>query len=265
MDNTYWQTQNNNEPLFADLHWSKPQFKDLSGKLAIIGGNSHGFSELSNCFVDANKAGIGYVKILAPDSLRKSLRPIFPEVEVAPSNRSGSFSHQALASWLDLADWSDGVIVCGDISHNSETMILLEQFINKCSKPISLINQSCDILLSSPLTILQANNLLIVPDLIQLQKFLIAIRYPSTIKSTSTINQVVDVLHSLTINYKFSLLFNFNQQIIIAQKGLISTTFINQDIKLNTALTYATVWRLQHPMLKSFQAMTTAIYELINN
>jgi len=263
MDSTYWQIQSKTTPLFPNLHWSQPEYKELSGKLVIIGGSINGFNELSKCFSDANKAGAGTIKVLAPDSLKKMLRTILPEADTAISNRSGSFGSQALASWLDLAEWADATIVSGDISHNSETIILLEKFIEKCSKPLSLYGDSANILISAPLSVIDAEHILVAPSFVQLQKFLIAIKYPMAIKASLGLNQVVNLLHSLTINYKFSLLISFNNNLILAQKGLVSTTALDGDIDLNKALTYASVWRIQQPVQSSFQAMTTAIFESI--
>jgi len=262
MDNTYWHQQSKSQALYPDIKWSQPEHRKLAGKLAIIGGNSHGFSSVSSSFAKAQAAGIGTIRTLLPDSLAKNLKHIWPESEFAASNKSGGFSSKALDDWLDLELWADATLISGDLSQNSETAILLEKFMTKNIHPLTLVGDSLSLAAISPLSIINHNQLLIAPSLSQLQKLLIAIRYPTALKSTISLNQLVELLHSLTYSYDLAINLTHQDQIFVAYKGEVSTTPTNNKVIdiLNIA-TASTVWRLQQPA-KVFQAMTTAIYEL---
>src|SRR5258708_2443063 len=96
MDRTYWHKQGS-EPLFPDLVWSRPETKQTAGKLLIIGGNVHGFSAVGNAYTEAIKAGIGTVRIILPDVLRKTVSKLLPEADFTASTPSGSFGQKALA------------------------------------------------------------------------------------------------------------------------------------------------------------------------
>ena len=44
MNHDYWHKQTSSKPLFPELIWSRPENRQLAGKLLIIGGNLHGFA-----------------------------------------------------------------------------------------------------------------------------------------------------------------------------------------------------------------------------
>ena len=89
MDNRNWLRQNN-EPLFPDIIWSKPENKKGAGKILIAGGNSESFSSIAKAYEDANRSGAGTIYLLVPESIKKLIKHI-PEIEYASSNPSGSF------------------------------------------------------------------------------------------------------------------------------------------------------------------------------
>src|SRR5687768_15187893 len=115
----YWQKQSVAKPLFADLLWSRPENRQSAGKLLIIGGNAHGFAAPAQAFNSSLKSGVGVVKVLLPDVLRKMVKAFLPEAEYGPSTPSGSFSQQSLATALELAAWADGVLIAGELGRNS--------------------------------------------------------------------------------------------------------------------------------------------------
>jgi NAD(P)H-hydrate repair Nnr-like enzyme with NAD(P)H-hydrate dehydratase domain len=121
MDRTYWHKQTAAEPLFPDLEWSRPQTAATAGKLMIVGGNSFGFVAPATAFSEAEKAGVGSVQMLLPDSLRPLIGKTFMAGELAASTPSGSFSQKALLELLAMSQWSDGVLFAGDLGRNSET------------------------------------------------------------------------------------------------------------------------------------------------
>ena len=99
----YWQRQDK-KPLFPEIEWNKPERRDQAGKLLIIGGSAGNFRAVALAYEAALKAGIGQVKVLVPDSLKKMIPPIITDIIFAPSNISGSFSMDAEANlWQPLA------------------------------------------------------------------------------------------------------------------------------------------------------------------
>ncbi len=259
MDNTYWLRQELNKPLFENVVWSRPEQRSLSGKLGIIGGNAHGFSAVSDAFAAANQAGIGAVRLVLPENLSKTIGHMLPESEFAPDNKSGGFGLKALELWLTLANWSDASLLCGDLGKSSETEILLERFLEKNPLPITLTGDTLDLAMTLPLLLLEHKQLLLAPTFSQFQHLLTSIRYPNALTSNMTLYQLVDLMHSLTLNYKFAIIFNYDNQSIIAYKGQVSSTPTPSDISILKAAVYLSVWRLQQPA-KPFEAMTSGIY-----
>ena len=260
MDQEYWQKQEKGKPLYPDILWSQPVNKTLAGKLAIIGGDAQGFSSVSSAYAAAEKAGIGVSRVLVPDSLKKTLKS-WPECEFAPSTLSGSFAASSLASWIDLADWADGVLISGGLGKNSETSILFEKFLEKNARPLTLCGESIDHLISFPFTSLNLNNLLIALELNKLQKLLSAVRFPMAVKSDISLMALVSLLHSFTQSYPLAVITRHEQYILAATGGKISTTKVDQNKGIDQSATYAGVWWLQHQS-KRFEAISSGIYSL---
>jgi len=264
MDNTFWHQQTDDLPLYPDILWSQPEHKSMAGKLAIIGGNLHQFTSTSKVYNAATKAGVGAIRILLPNALAKTISPIWPECEFAPSNKSGSFSLKSLGEWLDLASWSDNIIISGDLSHNSEISILLENFISQNKKPLTLIGDSLDFLINNPGELVKDKQLTLAIEFNQLQHLLTAIRYPTALKSTMNLYQIADLMHSLSSGYPLTLITLHQEQIILAYSGQVYSTINKHNFDLLSIATSATVWRLQQPD-KAFAAMTCGIHYLLHN
>ena len=143
MEHTYWLKQGA-EPLFPDILWSRPESKMGAGKLAIIGGNSHGFSAPGIAYGAAQQAGAGVTRVLLPDAVKKVVKGLLPDADFAPSTPSGSFSKQSLSELLQLANWSDCVLLAGDIGRNSETSIVLEDFVHKYTELLVVAQDAVD-------------------------------------------------------------------------------------------------------------------------
>lgn len=243
------------EPLFPDILWSRPENKRYAGKLLIIGGNSHGFSEAGIAYGAAEKAGIGTARVILPDALEKVLRKTFPEAEFAPSTPSGSFSRTALCGLLEAAEWADAVLLAGDFGKNSETAILLETFIDKYKGLITLAGDSVDYFAAKPESLSKRDKTLIVAGLSTIQK----LAAPKTlIKQNSALAQTVEQLTEWTSNNPLNVITSHSGQILSASGEQISTT---QTTKLlgSELAAYASVWLLQQPE-KAFEALTTAVY-----
>lgn len=260
MDNTYWHKQTAGQPLFGDIIWSKPEQRALAGKLAIIGGNAHGFRDVFQVSAASQQAGIGTQRIVVPDILKRTLAKLWPEVEYAASTKSGGFAASALPNWLELAQWSDGVIMAGNLGRNSETDMLLERFLEEYHSGLTLAGDSVILIQNTPQAAMASEQILIAADLSRLQHLLTAVRYPTAIRLGMPLTQLVELLHGFSLTYPFSIITQQDNQIILARNGQISTTPV-QSATLIQAAAAATVWKLQQPH-HAFAAMTSAVFTL---
>jgi len=263
MENIYWQKQTD-QPLFEDLIWSRPENKAQAGKLLIIGGNLHGFSAPAEAYAQGTKAGIGTARVLLPNALQKTVGRILENGEYAPSTPSGSFAKNALAELLDHGAWADGVLLAGDFGRNSETAILLEEFVTKFSGQLTFTKDSIDHFLHNPGALLSRPKTTLVVTMAELQKLFQNVGAKTAIKSNMDLVPLVEALHEFSSAYQANIITKQNEYIIVAQQGKVSSSKITQNNaswQVKTA-SYATVWWLQNPT-KSFEALTTAVYESI--
>lgn len=260
MEVTDWLRQTD-KPVFGDLLWSRPQSQSRAGKLLVVGGHAHAFAAPAIAYAAAQQAGIGTVRVLLPDSTQKLLGKSFPEAEFAPSTISGSFSRQALAQLLKSTDWADGVLLAGDLGHNSETAILLDNFIGKYNGQITFAKDGLDYFLRSGSPILERKNSLIVAEFSQLQKLAKENKPELKLKTSMNLHELVQVLNSWTGSDTANILTLHDGQVIVSCAGKASTTPGNAGIGKLSA--YAAVWWLQQPA-KPFEALTSAAWDYKN-
>lgn len=257
MSRTYWHKQELDAPLFPDLLWSRPETKRTRGKLLVIGGNSQGFTAPAQAYNEATAAGIGSARVLLPERVQKLLPKSFSEMEFVPSTPSGSFAKKALAELLHNATWADGVLLAGDFGRNSETAILLEQFVQKYSGQLTLVQDGLDYFLNQPQTILKRNNTVIVPTFAQLQK--LAIRAGTTTPITSTMDflHFTEALRVFSSDHETTLITQHAETIFVAIDGQVSSTKSPEKDEITLA-SHGAVWWLQHKS-KPFEALTSSL------
>lgn len=257
MPQDYWHRQID-KPLFPELEWSRPENKTQAGKLLIIGGNAHGFASPAQAYTAAEQAGVGSVRILLPDSLNKLVNSAVMPGEFAPSTPSGSFSRQALDSFLDNAAWADGVLLAGDLGHNSETAIVLESFTTKYKRPLTIVNDAADYFLNDPEAIISRPDTTLVLDLAQLQKLYKASHQTVAITSAIDLMRLVESLHDFTSQHAANIIMKLQQVMVVASGGKVSTTPTKVDDWQTAAAAHASVWWLQNPS-RTFEALTTSL------
>ncbi len=261
MENIYWQKQSG-KPLFPELLWSRPENKLYAGKLLVVGGNAQGFASVAEAYGLAEKAGVGTARVLLPDKLQKTVGKLFPAAEFAPSNPSGGFAAKALAELYDASAWADGVLMAGDTGRNSETTVVLENFLEKYDGQVTITKDAADLFCVQPYSILQRQNTLLVISLGQLQKLGTNARFARAFTSTMGLVQLVEALYEFTKRYTISIIVKQAEQLVVATDGQVSTTKLNADLpiwRLQTAAA-ASVWWLQNPT-KTFEALSTAVIQ----
>src|SRR5690606_11445818 len=114
------------------------------------GGNKLGFAGVAEAYSVALEAGIGGVKVLLPDVLKKSIPPAITDTVFAGTTPSGSLAKDALPEMAALGEWATGILLIGDAGRNSETAIAYEQFIEKYAGPLTLTRDAVDLMKSNP-------------------------------------------------------------------------------------------------------------------
>ncbi len=251
-----WLKQSPGKPLFESMLWDRPLNKRYAGKLLIIGGHQQSFNEVSTAYSAAVKAGAGTVRVLLPDSLQKMLSKVFPEAEYAASTPIGSFGRKALGELLELAAWSDGVLLAGDLGRNSETEILLHSFVQKYQEPLVLTGDSLDYFVNDSELLSARDGTVIVGNISQLQKLA---QPKAVIKQQADLNQILNMLSIWTSGMEASIVTEHSENIIVCNKDNVSTTKVSGD-KIGAELAaYGAVWSIQQPE-KHFEALTTSMY-----
>ncbi len=263
MGNTYWHKQIDEKPLFPDLLWSKPETRRTAGKLLIIGGNVHGFAAVGQAYTQSGAAGVGVVRVILPDVLKKTVSLLLPEANFAASTPSGSFAQQALAQLIDQATWADAVLLAGDLGRNSETAILLEKLISKYSGQLTITKDAMDYFTSSPNSLVYRSNTTLVLTMAQLQKLGRSAKFDTAFKFDMDVIRLIESLHDFTLQFKSHLIIKQLDTIFVAVDGRVSTTKTKlgpEDVWRLPVAAKAAVWWLQNPT-KAFEALTTSIVD----
>jgi len=265
MSPEFWHKQPVGKPLFPHLLWSRPENRQMAGKLLIIGGNLYGFAAPAEAYTTSLKAGIGTSRVLLPSAIQKVVGPSIENGEFAASTPSGSFSQRALVELMDWCRWADGVLFAGDLGRNSETAIMVEKFLQKCEEPTVLTKDAIDYLVATPQFALERPNTTLVPSFSQLQRLGVAAKFEKPLTFGMGLLQVVEWLHVFTGRFAPHIVVKHLDNLFVAVHGEVSTTKLPKDIpiwRLMTA-THATVWWLQNHA-KPFEALTTAVHEVAN-
>lgn len=261
MADTYWLKQTEDQPLFEDLLWSRPENKRLAGKLLIVGGNLHGFAAPGMAYGAALKAGIGTARVLLPDKLQKTVGKLIPEAEFAPSTLSGSFSKRALAQLLEAAEWAEGAMLAGDFGRNSETAILLDSFMDKFEGQVTVAQDSLDYFWQKNSPLIDRPSTSSVINLGKLQKLAKNNRPATPILHNVMLTDLVETLRDWTTGNPGQIITSHADNFIVATGGQVSTTPATKRPNWQVELAaYASVWWHQNPQ-EPFGAITSAVFD----
>lgn len=264
--NDSWLKQTVDKPLYSDLLWAKPENKSFAGKLAVIGGHSFGFSIPVSAYLNAQTAGAGVVHVLLPASTEKLVGKSNEDVFFAPATSSGGFSKLAISDFIELSSWSDGVYLAGEIGNNSETVVLIENFIDKYDGPLVIANDAVKLATSISAKILARPNTVIVTGIGMLQKLAEKHKLKSVIKHSMNLATLVESLSELTAQTQASFVIEHDEYLFVSYMGYVSTTkFINktEDWQTNVGA-YSAVWLIQNKT-KIFEALSCAVIDFQKN
>lgn len=245
MDHTYWHKQTTSKPLFPDIEWSKPEQRDMAGRLGIIGGNKLGFAGVAEAYSVALSEGAGRVKVLLPDALKRTIPTSIGDTVFAPTTPSGSLSHEAVPEMLALGEWATGILLIGDAGMNSETAIAYERFIDDYEGPLTLTRDAVDLIKNYPNKLVERPETLFVVSFAQLQKLFSSVYYPKVLTFSMQLAGLVEAVHKFTTTYPSSILVFHKDFLVAAHNGEVTTTPWENPMAIwrgRTAAKAATYW-----------------------
>lgn len=252
--------QASDQPLFSDLMWSRPENRMHAGKLLIVSGSAAGFAVAGQAYAEADRAGAGVVRVVLPELLRKQVpHEVQFELEFAPSVAHGSFAKKALSDLLMHAHWADAVLVPGGIGRNSETSVLLDQFVQKHGGLLVIAEDALDVFVPSPLQLFDRPQTVVVADFSQLQKMWHKLVAGSAITYDAPLQVFAEQLGELTTAHPAGVITLHQGSLMVAHGGQVSVTSSKEQIWRVATASSAAVWAMQNPT-KIFEALTTAIY-----
>lgn len=223
--------------LFDEIDTLPPEQKRFAGKVLIIGGSQGAFFAPAQAMQTALNYGAGEVRVLLPESLRKQV-PKVGEICFAEAQSSGAFGTSALQEFLIQADWADVIILIGDLGRNSETAILMADFMKHCDKPVFITRDAVDVAMPDVTNWgMREQKTALFLTMSQLQKLFRTIYYPKAITLSMPTNQLIETLHKFTLSYPMALATYHNEQVVVACDGQI----ISEDLK-DVGMTPITLW-----------------------
>ncbi len=256
----YWQKQLQASPLFPDIEWNKPEQRSHAGKLAIIGGNKLGFLAVGDAYTVARDAGVGQLRALLPDVLKKTVPTSITDVIYAPSNPSGGMARDATADMHAAGTWADAVLLIGDAGRNAETAILYEDFVRDYTGMLTVTRDAVDLLQNASQLLVERDKTLLVVSFAQLQTLFSRVYYPKILTFSMQLLQLVEALHKFTITYPVSIMTFHQNQIVIASEGQVTTTPWDAPLAIwrGTVATNAAAYWLWNPS-KPLAATTASL------
>jgi NAD(P)H-hydrate repair Nnr-like enzyme with NAD(P)H-hydrate dehydratase domain len=220
----YWRKQLPEKPLFPDLEWSKPEQRSLAGRLGIIGGNKLGFAGVASGYTAALDAGVGEVRVLLPDVLRKTVPTTITDTLFGATNPSGGLSKDASIEMHTLGSWAQGILMIGDAGRNSETAIVYEDFLQDYHGQLTITRDAVDLIKNSSQAIVEREDTLLVVSFAQLQKIFQSVYYPKILTFSMQLSSLVEALHKFTITYPVNIMVLHKEYLIVASGGDVTTT-----------------------------------------
>ncbi len=221
---SYWHKQTPAQPLFPNVEWSKPEQRSHAGKLGIIGGNKLGFAGVAESYNVALRTGVGEVRVLLPDVLRKTIPLTITDTLFGATNPSGSLARNAKTEMHALGTWATGILLVGDAGRNSETAIIYEDFLHDYRGPLTITRDAVDLIKNSSMTMVERPETLLIVSFAQLQKLFQHVYYPKILTFSMHLTSLVEALHKFTITYPVGIGVFHKDYLIVASKGEVTST-----------------------------------------
>ena len=226
-DFDYWLRQDGNA-LFEGIDVERPEQKRLAGKLAIVGGNAAAFFTVARMADWAVTDGVGEVRVVLPDSLQKKVPRGVSDLVFAGSSKSGGFGKKAAEVLPSVVAWADLVLWGGDFGRGSETAEVIAGALRESDGSMILTRDTIDLVTVAANEWIGKNGVILIATMSQLQKLLRSIYYPRMITLSMPLNQLVELLHKLTLSYDMTIMTYHSGQLVAAEAGRVVTMAIEK-------------------------------------
>jgi len=246
----FWQKQEPETPLYPDILWEKPERRDQAGKLLIVGGSTGGIHDVAEAYQTAKDAGVGEARVLVPESLRALTKHI-EKIDFLPATPTGNFSLKGRDTLLFSASQMNGVLLPGGLGRNSETAMLLGEFIRSYRGPLTITKDAIDLLYGEAKVLLGREDTLLVVSLSQLQRLAREVRSPLAFRSDMDFLNFLERLHQFSHQHNAMITTKHHNDILSVAHGQIVSTKredLNELWCVDTASKAITFW-LHHPKL----------------
>ena len=262
MDTSHWLTQTSDAPLFPDIEWNRPEQRSRAGKLAIIGGNAHGFVAVATAYQEALTCGAGQVRAVLPDTLKPTIPLSVLDTVFVPTNPSGGMSREAEPTVLASLAWSDHTLLIGDAGRNSETAMIYEALL-VTDRPLTITRDAIELVMAAAHKVLDRPRTTLVLPLAQLQKLCQAVYYPKMLSFSMQLSLLVDTLHKFTVTYPCCIVTYHQNQLIIASASRVVTQEFNTPMLIwrGTVATDAACYQLWSPS-RPLEAIAASIVSI---
>lgn len=235
---SYWLKQSSTKPLYPDIEWNKPEQRAHAGKLAIIGGNKLGFVAIRDAYEVAHSLGVGQIRAILPDILKKTIPNGVVDAIFLPSNQSGGFSREALPEFRVACEWADLCMLVGDTGRNSETAMAFESLLDGSGHLVGT-RDAVDLLMPAMARVVNRKQTTLVVSFAQLQKIFQSVYYPKILSFSMQLMQLVETLHKFTISYPVTIVTFHNSQLIVAHDGTVITYEFDEPMAIWRGITAA--------------------------
>lgn len=261
MEFDYWKQQPAGTQLYPDIEWSKPEQKGMAGKLGIIGGNKLGFAGVAEAYQTATDTGVGQIRVLLPDALRKTIPPIMTDAIFAPTNPSGSLSKDAISEMNAVGEWAQSILLIGDAGRSSETAIVYEQFVQHYTGQLVVTRDAIDLLKNAPQLLAERPDTVLVASFAQLQKLFQTLYYPKILTFSMQLTNLVEAVHKFTITYPVTIVTLHKDTLVMAYGGKVITSAWTNPMAIWRGQTAAkaTAYWLWNPS-KPIEAIATSLF-----
>jgi NAD(P)H-hydrate repair Nnr-like enzyme with NAD(P)H-hydrate dehydratase domain len=241
----------NLKPLITDsLHdkllWEKPERKDQSGSITILGGFNFKLKEVDTIFKAAKGYGVGSVFALVPESLAKVFKREDPYlVPITLDNYFGltDFSFEKINQEVAISN----ALIIADIGNNSSTILRLARLVSNSIKPVVITNSSISLGLSFAEDLLKNPNLILIINFQNLQKIIKSsnIKLNQPLTSELGILKKIDLMNNLTSNIQAKIILIDEKRVISVESGY----YLNQPLNIDelSLASKLTAWRIWSP------------------
>ncbi len=165
-----------------------------------------------------------------------------------------------MAQFFDLSEWADHILLAGDFGKNSETTVILDGFLLKGPKPVTISQNALESigidfgrLLQMSLTLIVGRNVF--------QKIGKAVGTHVPITSLTTYESMGEIIQNISARSKANLVIIDEEHLWAAAKGkLVSTR--SKPVDINALSAYCAVWTMQNPS-KPLEALAIACQQSI--